>query len=64
MTPSEVKDMFDLGFTVAQVAAYFSITRPTVYKLLAEAGIQYTERYNELDDLQLDSVIRGIKETS
>ena len=34
-----------------------------MYKLLANAGKPYQERYNELTDLQLDSVIREIKET-
>ena len=55
--------MFDLGFTVSQMVSHYRISRPTVYKLLAEAGIIYQERYSELTDLQLDSVVREIKQS-
>ena len=45
------------------MASHYRINRPTVYKLLAEAGKVYQKRYSELTDLQLDSVVREIKQS-
>ena len=63
ITASQIEEMFDLGFTVAQMASHYRISRPTVYKLLAEEGKVYQERYSEPTDLQLDSVVREIKQS-
>lgn len=62
-TALQVKNMYELGFTVSQMASHYHISRPTVYKLLAGAGIQYSTRYNSISDSELDSIITEIKRT-
>ena len=62
MTPVQIMEMFDMGFTVTQMATRFNLSRPTVYKLLSEAGIDHSARFTIIDDSQLDRIIAEIKE--
>ncbi len=62
VSPVQVREMFDLGFTVSQMATRFNLSRPTVYKLLSEAGIEHSARFTGIDDTQLDRIIAEIKE--
>lgn len=55
--------MFQLGFTVTQIAARFCVSRPTIYKLLRDAGIVLSQRFTAVNDNELDRTIREIKET-
>lgn len=60
---SEVKDMYDLGFTIAQMGTRLNISRPTIYKLLADANIDHSSRFVDVTDSQLDGIITDIKAT-
>ena len=62
MTPVQIMEMFDMGFTVTQMATRFNLSRPTVYKLLSEPGIDHSARFTIIDDSQLDRIIAEIKE--
>ena len=62
-TASQMKNMFELGFTVSQMASHYHISRPTVYKLLTESGVEYSARYKTLSGAQLDAKITEIKRT-
>ena len=62
VTPVQSMEMFDMGFTVTQMATRFNLSRPTVYKLLSEAGINHSARFTIIDDSQLDRIIAEIKE--
>ena len=63
VTSAQVKEMFDLGFSVSQLAVRFSVSSVTVYKLLNNAGIEHSERFSSIDDSELDRIISDIKVT-
>ena len=62
VTQAQVKEMFQLGFTITQIAARFCVSSPTVYKLLSDAGIEHSQRFIVVNDNELDIIIREIKE--
>ena len=62
MTPVQIMEMFDMGFAMTQMATRFNLSRPTVYKLLSEAGIDHSARFTIIDNSQLDRIIAEIKE--
>ena len=55
--------MFEPGFTVSQMAARFGVSRPTIYKVLADANIDHSSRFSDLTDSELDEIISDIKPT-
>lgn len=63
VSSADIKNMFELGFTVAQMAKRHNISRPTVYKLLEDADIDHPARFTNIDDNQLDAIIAQIKIT-
>lgn len=61
VTATQVKEMFELGFTVSQMAARLGVTRPTIYKILADADIDHSNRFSSLTNSELDEIISDIK---
>ena len=55
----DIADMLRLGFSVVQISKMLKVSRPTVYRLMNDAGIYRT--YNEVDEASLDDLIREIK---
>lgn len=52
-----------MGFSIAQMASHYHISRPTVYKLLADANVEHSSRFSNLTDAQLDGIVAEIKPT-
>ena len=53
--------MFDLGFSITQMGARLGVSHPTIYKLLSDAGIDHTGRFNSITNAELDRIISEIK---
>ena len=53
--------MFDLGFSITQMGARLGVSRPTIYKLLSDAGIDHSGRFNSITNAELDRIISEIK---
>lgn len=55
----EIVNMLTLGFSVVQIAKMLNVSRPTVYRIMNDAGI--TRSYTTIDDEGLDNIVRQIK---
>lgn len=55
----EIANMLTLGFSVVQIAKMLNVSRPTVYRIMNDAGV--ARSYSTIDDEGLDNVIRQIK---
>ena len=55
----EIANMLTLGFSVVQIAKMLNVSRPTVYRIMNDAGI--ARSYSTIDDEVLDNIVRQIK---
>ena len=53
--------MVALGYKITQIASLLGISRPTVYKLMEEQGMNHKGRYSNILDSELDDQLVGIK---
>ncbi|XP_028400815.1 uncharacterized protein LOC114523947 [Dendronephthya gigantea] len=59
--PDRLKEMVALGYKITQIATLLGVSRPTVYKLLEEQGINYKGRYSNISASELDGQIARVK---
>ena len=53
--------MVALGYKITQIASLLGVSRPIVYKLMEEQGMNHKDRYSNILDSELDDQLVGIK---
>lgn len=56
-----LQDLLRLKLPVSEIAIFFDVSRPVVYKAIQEFGISY-KKFSDLSDSQLETLVSSIKD--
>ena len=60
ISKSQIKGLWDLGFTWSKIAAMIGVSRTTLHRRIRELGLKEETCYSEIDDQELDVFVRTI----